>query len=427
MFFILTLCSVALLLVYQAVRIGVAAVLGSLGAPADIRLAIAFDPANASYYERMGRLDQSALDPGASASIPWFRRAVAIEPDSGLYWERLGQACEFAGERICAKGAFSRAIAIDAMNPRFLWLAANNDLLGGADDRAGGHFRSLLQMDPAYANSVFAVCLQAYGNPEFVGDQILGGDSAAPLKMAFVNFLARRNDFSLAERFWSELAVGQHKFGISQADPYLEKLIASGRIAEAVSVWRDLERWGILPAGNGGEGGNLVYNAGFERNPLNFGFGWRSSASGDSEVEFSDPSAHDGARCLRIDFVGGESHASEPVYQLIPVSGGQWYRLTAWVRPDAIASGSGVRLRVRDPFHSNCHPVETPSVAGTSAWHELSVTFSTCAETNLIRLSVWRPRDDGSAETVHGHFWLDDVTLEAQSRTHPAVTRSAMR
>lgn len=425
--FVSALSLAGLLLGYNALRIGVAAALGSWGNTAGVRLAIAFDPANARYFERMGRLDQSSLNAGATEAIPWFQRAVAIDPESGTDWQRLALACEFAGKMNCAADSFSRALSLYPMDPRLLWLAANQKLLAGLDDGAGAYFRRLLQMDPGYANAVFGVCLRAYGNPYAVGERILSGDPSDSVKLAYVNFLAERNDFSPANRFWSGLASGRHAFDFSQADPYLEKLIASGRIAEAAAAWHDLERWGILASGDGDADNNLIFNPGFERSPLNAGFDWRLSRLSSVNVEFADPSAHDGARCLRIDFIGGEHHAIEPAYQLVPVSGGQTYRLTAWVRSLAIASGSGPRLRLTDPLHIDCPPVETPGVVGTSPWHEMSVTFTTCPGTNLLRLSIWLPRDDAFGETPGGHLWLDDVTLEAQSQTHPAATQSAKR
>ncbi|HVB33519.1 MAG TPA: hypothetical protein VNJ52_03960 [Patescibacteria group bacterium] len=411
---------------YEAVRIGAASMLGALGKPADIRLAMAFDPADPALDERMGRIGQTALEASPAESVPWFRKAAALEPGNGWYWESLGLACEFAGERRCATSAFSRALSLDPMAPRALWLAANHELLIGSDAEALSHFRRLLAMDSGYAEAVFAVCLRAYGNPQLMAARILPASSSPALKLAFVNFLARRSDFQPADRFWSGLASGHARFDFSLADPYLEKLISSGRIAQAARVWRDLRRLGILPAG-GGKTGNLVFNPGFESPPLNAGFGWRLRTVPYVDAEFADPSAHGGMRCLRIDYAVAENEASEPVYELIPVSGDQTYRLIAWVRSRAISSDSGPRLRVVDPQHAACPPAQTESAEGTTPWHEVSVTFSTCAQTNLVRLSLWRPRGDEFPNRISGHFWLDDVSLKPVSKSSLPPSRDATR
>ena len=409
--FLLTICATVFLVGYPDVRIGLAAGLGSIGTRSDVRRAIAFDPGNPALYEQMGLIYQRSLDASPAESIPWFRKAVAIDPDSGLYWERLGMACEFTGDQICAARSFSHATSLDPMNPQVLWLAANDDLYGGSNTEAAVSFRRLLEMDPKYADAVFAVSLRAYTNPAIVADTVFPAHSSASLKLSYVNFLVRRNDFTEAGRMWSEAISTHQTFDFSQADPYLEKLISSGRIAQAAAVWSEMERLAVLPARGGKGSSNLVFNPDFEGSPLNAGFGWRCPEASAVNVTFGDPSGRQGARCLRIDFLAPENHGVEAAYQLIPVSAGQSYRLTAWVRSAGILSTSGPRLRLADPIHSNCAPVETASVGGTSPWHEVSVNFSTCSQTDLVRLSIWCPRDD-STGGIGGHFWVDDVTLK---------------
>lgn len=415
--FLLGIFAVVLIVGCADARIGVAAELASIGTKNDVRRAIVFDPGNPALYEQMGRLYQTNLDTSPAESIPWFRKAVAREPGSGLYWQRLAMVCEFAGERTCAARSFSRAMALDPMDPRIVWLAANDDLFEGSKTEAATSFHRLLSMDPNYANAVFAVSLRAYANPAIAAAAILPAHGSAALKLDAVNFLARRNDFIEADRIWSEVISAHQTFDFSLADPYLEKLIASGRIAQAAAVWRDMRRLSVLPAHNTKGSRNLVFNPDFEGRPLNAGFGWRSPEASAVNVAFGDPSGHLGSRCLRVDFLAPESHGLEAAYQMIPISAGKRYRLTAWVRSAGIASAAGPRLRVTDPLHPDCAPVETPAVRSASPWHKIAVSFSTCSETKLVRLSVWCPRDTDSPGGIGGHFWLDDVSLKRQAPT----------
>ncbi|HVB98576.1 MAG TPA: carbohydrate binding domain-containing protein [Candidatus Dormibacteraeota bacterium] len=423
--FALAIALVVLPLGYEAARMETSAVLSAFEKQADIRKAIAFDPENPRLYEQMGRMDQAEGNASATESVRWFRKAADLDPRDGLYWESLGQACQFAGDERCATNAFSRALFLDPMAPRALWLAANHDLFSGASGQAASRFRRLLAMDPGYAGAVFAICLRAYGDPQFIGERVLPADSSPALKLAYVNFLSAQNEFQAAARFWSELISSHAPFRFSMADPYLERLISSGRIGQAARVWQNLQHSGILAAGGGGNTGNLVFNPGFERDPLNAGFGWRFKRISSVNAAFGDPSAHHGARSLRIDYVIPENRASEPVYQLIPVAPGRTYRLAAWVRTQAIGSDSGPRLRVVDPQHAGCLQAQTPDAVGTTTWHQVSTTFTTCPQTNLIRLSLWRPRSDGSPAATGGHFWLDDVRLELEQGSSLPLPRNA--
>lgn len=425
--FALAIAWVVLPLGYEAVRIGAAAALSARGQETDVSRAMAFDPASPRLYEQMGQIERASSNAGTAESIPWFRKAVELEPDSGFYWENLGQTCQFAGDQQCASDSFSRALQLGPMSPRVLWLAANQDLLVDSAGTAASRFRHLLALDPTYADAVFAICLRAYGNPRFLEERILPSGSSSALRLSFVAFLTKQGDFWSANRIWKELVSARTQLDFSLTDPYLEKLISAGRIAQAVEVWRDLQRLGTLPGAGSGETDNLVFNPGFERKPLNAGFGWRSPNVPYVNAEFADPSAHRGNRCLRIDYVSAENQASEPVYELIPVSGSQTYRLTAWVRSQAVASDSGPRLRLADPGHADCPQAETSATVGTTPWHPVSLTFSTCSQTKLIRLWVWRPRANDFSNTIEGHFWLDDVTLEPVNRSDLPLSHTRSR
>lgn len=425
--FALAIAILVLPLGYTAARIGIAALLGTIHKKADVRRAMAFDPKNASLYEQMGKIDQTTWKADERNAVPWLREAAQLEPANASYWESLGQACQFAGDRLCAASSFSRALALSPMAPRAQWLAANQDLLAGAADQAAAHFRRLLAMDARYAGAVFAICLRAFGTPQLVGERLLSARSSPALRLAYVTFLVRQSDFPSARSVWAGMVTTGAKFDFSAADPYLEKLISSGRIAQAARVWGDLRRLGILPASGGGDAGNRIFNPGFERTPLNAGFGWRYRNLPYVDTEFADPSAHSGARCLRIDYVVAENRGSAPAYELVPVSGGTTYRLNAWVRSQQITSDSGPRLRVIDPQHPGCLRAETPGAVGTTPWHPVSVTFSTCPQTRMIRLSVWRPRANGFPGRITGHFWIDDVALAPEGRPGPRTFRGANR
>ena len=160
------------------------------------------------------------------------------------------------------------------------------------------------------------------------------------------------------------------------------------------------------------EAGNLIFNGDFERDVLNAGFGWRTAPGAYLGFDFPSSGAYRGKRCFRLDF-GGRNEESEPLLQFVPVAPSQAYSLTAYVRSEDVTSDSGPRLRVLDPACPACLDVSSETTVGTTPWHALSLKFSTGAQTQVVRVSVRRPRGRTFPTEITGTFWLDAVTLKA--------------
>jgi hypothetical protein len=167
----------------------------------------------------------------------------------------------------------------------------------------------------------------------------------------------------------------------------------------------------VIPNSTDGETGNLVYNGRFNHLPLDAGFDWRDPNTQYVETDFQDPYGERDSTCLRVDYAAGKNLESEPVYEFVPVMPNHSYRLQADVRTDSVTSDSGPRLRVLDPVCPECLNVSTETTVGTTPWHQLTLDFTTGAQTRLVRLSVWRIRSRTFPMEISGSFWLDNVSI----------------
>ena len=197
-------------------------------------------------------------------------------------------------------------------------------------------------------------------------------------------------------------------FAFSLAVPYLERLLDLGRYKEAINVWGDLERLGIVNKPPSEDRDNLIYDGDFEQVPLNAGFDWRTSELPYLWFAFPNSGAYRGGRCLRLDFTVGRNDESEAVYQFVTAAPNQGYLLRAYTRSDNITSDSGPRLRVLDPACPACLDVSSETTVGTTPWHPVSLKFSTGAHAQVVRVSVWRPRSRTFPTEITGTFWLDE-------------------
>jgi hypothetical protein len=253
-----------------------------------------------------------------------------------------------------------------------------------------------------------------------------------------VDFLSDQGDNDTAYRIWRRVVADSRPFPFSSAAPYLERLIALGRIEEAVNVWQDLERLGIVkrneadevapgfsPAPAALKGGatppeteglpnekeNLIFNGNFEQSPLDAGFDWRAGPRTYLAVDFSAPGAYHGAHCLRVDFTVSRNDEYEPAYQIVPVLPHHAYTLEAYVRSEDITSDTGPCLRVSDTQPAGFPDAISETTVGTTPWHPLRLSFSTGPQTRAVRLSFWRPRSRVFPMEISGTSWLDAVSL----------------
>jgi tetratricopeptide (TPR) repeat protein len=332
------------------------------------------------------------------------------------------------GDTQCADQARERLLQLCPMVPSYHWLVADSCLRTNRLDRALEQSRRLLELDPTYAVATWS-SLQAVLEPEPIFQKVLAESRNAKLKIGYVDFLSDQGDNDTAYRIWRRVAEDSPIFPFSSAAPYLERLISLGRIEEAVNVWQDLERLGIVKRSEGNENDNLVFNGDFEQVPLNAGFDWRASPTTYLALDLSAPGAYHGAHCLRVDFTVSRNDEYEPVYQIVPVLPRHAYTLEAFVRSQDITSDTGPCLRVRDTQPAGFPDAVSQTTVGTTSWHPVRLSFSTGPRTRAVRVSFWRPRSRVFPTEISGTSWLDAVSLHgtdcAAVANTPDGTRSA--
>jgi hypothetical protein len=428
--FLLAVLLPAALLVATKVRVALAATLGQSGGVRNLERALSLDPSSPELHRRLGlALFYLEKPPRLTEGLDHLRLAAELGPHQAQYWLDLATACESMSQAGCADRAFARAAELRPAAPSFQWAVANHALRAGHPDEALAGFRRLLELDPAYGPGTFRLCLRVFNDPERIFGAVLPSGGDPRLRLAYVEFLGQNGQIDLAHDFWTRAVRNASSFPLAMADPYLERLLELERGEEAQGVWRDLQRLGVVPGpptaqDDHGSRSNLVFNGDFEQTPLGTGLDWRAPKTPYVQVDFTDPRAYHGTRCLRLDFTVSRNDEAMPAYQFVPVSPKRAYRLTAYVRSDGITSDSGPRLRVRDPACPSCLDKLSDGTAGTTPWHPVTLAFSAGPRTELVHLSVLRLRSRAFPTEITGSFWLDDVRLEplgpaAPTEAHP--------
>lgn len=409
--FVLLILAPALLLLREAGLSTAAMTLAASGNREALERAMTLDPANPALEEQLGLDYLNGLGTtDALAGLRHFRRAVELGPRRASSWIDVAAACESLNDIACADRALEHALGLAPMTPRVYWLAANYHLRHSQPEAALPLFRSLLELDPSYALPTFSLCLRVLNDPELVGHALMPTGKNPSLRLAYADFLDAQGRPDPAWQAWVEAVRLGSRFPFTLAEAYMERLIDSGRLKQAMSAWSDLERLGVIGAT---ASGSLVYNSGFEQTPLNAGFDWRYQEVPYIAANFADAAAFEGQRCLRLDYMGTNADF-EPVFQWVPVAPRQRYLLTAEMRSERISSDSGPRLRVVDANCPACLDVASDMAVGNTPWHQVTIEFTTGPQTRRLKLSVWRPHSRTFPTAITGQFWLDAVCLKAE-------------
>jgi hypothetical protein len=394
---------------WLAVESLLAGMVSSFASPSTGRSLLAWDADDPRLEDQLGQVFK---DTDRGEGLRHLERATQLSPASRLYWSDLEVACEAAGDAKCTDQARVRLLQLCPMAPGYYWLEADSCLRTNRLDLAFAQYRRLLELDPSYAASVWS-SLQDLHQPERVYKRVLADNPRTELKVGYVDFLSDQGDNETAFRIWRRLAEGSLSLPYSSAAPYLDRLIALGRINEAVNVWQDLERLGIVEPDS--QKGNLMFNGEFERPPLNSGFDWRIGNTTYLAVDFSAPLAHHGKHSLRIDFTVSRNDQYEPVYQIVPVLPRQTYTLEAYVRTQEITSDTGPGLRVHDLTSGGIPDAVSETAVGTTPWHLVRVSFTAGPHTQAVQVSFWRPRSRVFPTEIVGTAWLDAVSLRPEN------------
>jgi hypothetical protein len=117
--------------------------------------------------------------------------------------------------------------------------------------------------------------------------------------------------------------------------------------------------------------------------------------------------------------VVGQNTDYDLLSQIVLTKPNTRYRLSSYVRSDNLSSDAGPRWRVAEVGCSGCNAETSDPAVGTSPWHPLEVEFATRPQTQAVRISFWRPRDQMFGGDITGTVWVDNVTIRAADGSEP--------
>jgi tetratricopeptide (TPR) repeat protein len=367
------------------------------------------EPSNADLWYRLGRYRQRDFEHAdLPLAISYYRRATAIDSGSPFYWMDLAGAYETAGNVSQAEQAFGRARQLYPISAEAAWRFGNFLLRQGRVPEAFQQIHDAVVSNSKLAALAVSFCWRSTHDIDQILKSVL--PDGREQNWGAIQFFVQVREPLAAMAVWKRISAHAISFPLSESFPLLDMLIETGHADDAETVWiQALQAAGI--AAKADSSGSLVWNGGFEQEPLNGGFDWRVGPIAGVEMAWDEQILHSGKRSLRVNFDGTTNVDFQNVWQYVVVQPGTRYRFRAFLRTRDLTTDSGMRFEIRD-ISSPGNPVHlTSNLVGTQLWTEANTEFVIGAETKVLQIVLRRTRSDKLGNKIRGTAWVDDVAL----------------
>lgn len=386
--------------------------------PVKMERAIALEPGDADYWDRMGRFLQFELDnQDLAGALKNYEMAVKLSPRTARYWVDVAVVHESLGDVPQARGDFARALAAYPASADIRFQYANFLLRQGELPQALAEMRASVAGDPSLMPLAIARAWHATRDADQIAAELLPpGDLDADL--AALDFFADEKNVDAGVRIWSHVVSLREQFPPERIFPFFEEMIHENRAADAVKVWKEaLEICGIPHQKPHDE---LVFNGGFENDILNGGLDWRLSPGVGMSVEYDTLVHRSGVRSLKMDFNGGANIDLKAPLQYVPVEPEHAYKFHAYLRTESISTDSGIHFEIFDPTRPADIIAKTDGLTRTHLWTGVDAEVHTASDTQFLEIVLRRVSSRLFENKLSGTVWIDDVSLTSASKSESA-------
>jgi hypothetical protein len=287
--------------------------------------------------------------------------------------------------------------------------------------QAFAEIRRAAYADPKRSAEAFSRCWRVAPDINSILDDVLPPDRDGYL--AVIRELGAGDQFAAAIIVWQRLVSIHPLLNLYDVIPFADLLIQKRQIADAHRVWNDALRLSNTPP-NIDPSGSVLWDGGFETGVRGGAFAWAfAPPSGGVQTSIDARQKHSGKSSLRLNFDGRHNVNFEGVCNNAEVRPETSYRLSAWVRTQALTTDQGIRLRLH--FYSNSPTgsgtIETPDAQGTQPWALIEAPWTSGKDIRQVRVCVVRDASSKLNSQIHGTVWIDDVTLAPDATGNPRL------
>jgi hypothetical protein len=276
--------------------------------------------------------------------------------------------------------------------------------------QAFAEIRRAAYADPKRSAEAFSRCWRVAPEINTLLDTVLPPDRNGYLDV--IRELSTETQFAAALTVWQRLVSLHPVLKLPEVIQFSQLLIDNHQIHDARRVWSDAVRLSNTPQ-NIDPPGSALWDGGFETDVQGGAFAWTFGApSGGVKVSVDSRQKHSGKYSLRLTFDGRHNVNFQGVCTNAEVRPGTNYRLSGWVRTQALTTDEGVRLLLSSLSDSHTlNSVVTPSVQGSQPWTSLETAWTSPKDVHYARVCIVRYTSGKLDSQIQGSAWLDDIAL----------------
>jgi tetratricopeptide (TPR) repeat protein len=368
---------------------------------ASLERAVAIEPGNAEYRERLGRY-LLFTDQNAAAALRHYQIGAALNPYSATSWLGIAQSELILGNEASSLDAIDQALDVDPTTPAVAWDAASLFVATGHTESALRELRFVLANDPGSLFQGLQLVRRLEPSAAKAAQTVLPDDPA--VHFTFINMLLQSGHLEDAKQVWPVTLRLHQPIDPKLAFYLFNTLLQSGDSQTALKYWGELSK--VSPeVGRLQQSGNLIHNPSFEYDTLNGGFDWLYLPSTEVNLEAETSDSHDGRRCLSVTFLGQRT-SDIGIHQYVLLEPSTRYSFHGYMKSN-LQTAQGPRFILVD-LKNNNHLFESEESISDRQWKKFTATFVTAPNTDLAILLVGR----SATSLISGKMLIDDLRLE---------------
>jgi tetratricopeptide (TPR) repeat protein len=409
----------AALLSYFSIRNALAAGALDLATAKGYQRAARLEPSNPQNWYLLGRQAQYNLEsPDPQRAISAYRTALALDPRSADAWLDLATAYESEDQLQQARDAFLRAKRAYPLSAQVAWRYGNFLLRQGELPQAFVEIRSAAYVDPKRGGEAFSRVWRVKPDIDFILNNILPPNRDVYLDV--IRELSESSQLPPALTVWNRLVALHPALKLREIFFFTDALAQNQLIADASRVWNEAVPLSDTPP-PADPAGSVLWDGGFETGVIGGDFAWHLSApEGGEQTTLDSREKHSGRQSLRIVFDGKHNVNFAGVSHIVQVQPGVPYRLSAWIRTQALTTDEGIHLQIYWLEGQRAASVSTPSFSETQPWTLAEVLWTPGKDVHSARIALARSASAKLDSNIQGTAWIDDVALvpvSAESHT----------
>ncbi len=362
------------------------------------------------HYQRGQLYLSAAMETGdeekLAVAVAEMRAAAEMSPEDYRIWVGLGRALERSGAQPEARQALERAVHLAPRHFEPHWALGNLLLRSGEQEAAFAELQVALAIHPPALPLIFGLAWNAFnGDAQAVARALSPvAESRAPL----VSLLISRNRVAEGLSVWREIARPTE----AELRLIADALLGVRQYRAAYEVWSSSSAAKLAPP----DEGSLLSNGGFERaisleasEPF---FTWQIRLGKGIVVSLDGQERRSGTYSLRLDFELSDNAGIVIATQTVPVAPATTYQLSFTAKTQGLRSLSAPFIAVADVVSNDrLRVTSAPLSLGDSDWQDYTVKFTTPSETEAVVVRIQCDRCADSPCPLLGRVWFDDFKL----------------